>query len=233
MLDDSSSTPKGTRRRARVPPIHPCQLFRLPAARWVQWTRTAAMAPARLTCDLSKSSRTKRHRPRSLLRAHARHPCLRQRQKVPMAVVTRVQTTNQRCALRGAFAAEMILGMMMMGRRMESAKRMRMALEIYAWRVRSLTRDRAATFLPSRVPSRLHYYSRTSWLLSFPDLAHPYTPIPLTNCKHHFRILALSYPVKFSISFPFLPLFLSPPFSLLHYTACVHDVYILNTLNIR
>lgn len=53
-------------------------------------------------------------------------------------------------------------------------------------------------------------YSRTSSFLSFPDLAHAYIPIPLTDGKRYFRILALSYPVKFSISFsfPFLPPFL-------------------------
>lgn len=237
MLDDSSFTPKGTLRRVPVSPIYPYRLFRLHAARWVQWTRTVARAPTRRTCDLFRSSHTKRHRPRSLPRVHTRHPCLKQRQKVPMVVVTRVRTTSRRCALRGVFAAEMIVGMMeMMERPMENGKRMKMVLEIYAWRVRLLTRDRTVTFLLSRVPSRFAslQYSRTSSLLSFPDLAHPSIPIPLTDCKQYFRILAVSYPVKFSISFPFLSFRFSFFLSfLLHYTACVHDVHILNTLNIR
>jgi hypothetical protein len=238
MLDDSSFTPKGTLRRVPVPPIYPYRLFRLHAARWVQWTRTVATAPTRRTCDLSRSSHTKRHRPRSLPRVHTRHPCLKQRQKVPMAVVTRVRTTSRRCALRGVFAAEMIVGMMeMMGRPMENGKRMKMALEIYAWRVRLLTRDRAVTFLLSRVPRRaLHHYkySRTSSLLSFPDLAHPYIPIPSPTVNN----TSVFSPCLTQSNFPYLfhsfpsafPSFLS---FLLHYTACVHDVHILNTLNIR
>ena len=233
MLDDSSSTPKGAPRRAHVPPIHLYRLFRLPAARWVQWTRTVAMAPARRSCDLSKSSPTKRRRPRSLPRAHARHPCLRQRQKVPMAVVTRARTTSRRCAPRGAFAAEMIVGMMeMMGRRMENVKRMKMALEIYAWRVRSLTRGRATTFLPSRVPSRfaLLHVEPPIFSHSQTSLIHIHTDSPHPTVKYSRPVLPSSifHLLSFPSAFPFfLPSFL------LHYTACVHDVYILNTLNIR
>ena len=185
MLDDSSFTPKGTLRRVPVSPIYPYRLFRLHAAQWVQWTRSVATAPTRRTCDLSRSSHTKRHRPRSLPRVHTRHPCLKQRQKVPMVVVTRVRTTSRRCALRGVFAAEMIVWMMeMMERPMENGKRMKMVLEIYAWRVRLPTRDRTVTFLLSRVPSRFASLSTVEPLLSHSQtsLIHTYRfPSPTVN----------------------------------------------------
>src|SRR5258708_32696622 len=113
MLGASSSTPKGPPPPVRDHLIYPYRSFRLVAARWAQWTRTVATAPIHHTCDLSKNSCTTHQRPRSLPRAHVRHPCLRQRQKVPMVVVTkRVRTMNRLCDPRGAFGAEMTLAMM-------------------------------------------------------------------------------------------------------------------------
>ena len=191
MHDDSSSMPKGAHPRAPVPPIHPSRLLRLPVARWARWTRTAAMAPARRTCNLSKNSRTKRHAPRLLRHAHERHPCLRQRQRAPMVVVTRVRTMSRPCALRGACAVEMTIEMTVMtALQMESvSKMMKITREICAWRVRLHTRDSAATF-PYH---ESRHYSRPPRLTHrFPSLAVN-APSVLSPCLLR-QVLYLSFP---------------------------------------
>ena len=161
MHDDSSSVLKGTLLHASVRPTRLCQPSRLHVAQWARWTLMAVMAPARRKCDQYKSSRTKRHPRRSRLPALWRQPRRKRRRRAPMVVETRkVRTMNRLCAPRGACAAVMTVGMTVMkGRRTEKTpiwKRITMAREICAWRVRLRIRGSAANvFSASRFLSHL------------------------------------------------------------------------------
>lgn len=160
MHDDSSSVPKRALLHASVRPTCLYQPSRLPGAQWAQWTRMVVMAPARRKCDQYKRSRTKRHPRRSPLPALWRHQCLKLRRRAPMVVETgKVQTMNRLCAPRGACAAAMTVGMTAMkGRRMENAriwKRITMAREICAWRVRLRIRGSAANVSPHHESCRI------------------------------------------------------------------------------